>query len=152
MSQKKFGQFRLAVWWVKGGRYEEYTERNLDAKDFREVIGEAIARVLRFAVSKGVAMVLKERLRQFKKGYDAAHDATHEADGQLADAAYMILFDHTQGPGCVDDDDEPDGWHQALALKLRKAEPVERLKVAGALLAAEIDRLEVLPTPPASRG
>jgi hypothetical protein len=89
----------------------------------------------------GLDDVAVERYRQIDyEGYGAAHDDTH-VDGELASAAYCILFEHTQGPGCVDDEDEPDDWIQALALKLRSVEPMRRLTVAAALLVAEIDRL-----------
>lgn len=84
-----------------------------------------------------IELIAAERARQCAKGYDAAE----EGNGQLADAAYMLLFEHLQGPGCVDEGDDLDGWGQALAVKLRHAEPVRRLVVAAALLAAEIDRL-----------
>jgi hypothetical protein len=86
-------------------------------------------------------LIAEERHRQIAKGYDAAHDDAH-ANGEIADAAGMILFEHTQGPGCIADDDEPDDWMQALALKLRHADPQHRLVVAGALIAAEIERLQ----------
>lgn len=99
---------------------------------------------LRAALEGGVALIAAERQRQREKGYDAAHDASVEDAGQLADAAYMVLFEHTQGPGCVDDEDEPEGWEQALALKMRTANPIRRLTVAAALIAAEIDRLAAL--------
>jgi hypothetical protein len=89
----------------------------------------------------GVALIAEERRRQVQdEGWSPAHDDTHD-DGELVDAAYCVLYEHAQGPGCVDDDDEPDGWEQALALKMRHADPIRRLVVVGALVAAEIDRL-----------
>jgi len=94
----------------------------------------------------GVERIAAERLRQeTAEGYTAAHDDTH-TDGEMAAAAYCLLFEHTQGPGCVDDEDEPEDWVQALALKMRHADPVRRLEVAGALIAAEIDRLQRRPS------
>lgn len=83
--------------------------------------------------------VATERRKQIAKGYDSQHDDKHDA-GELAAAAYQLLFLDTQGEGCRDLD-EPDGWIDELAASLR-SDRRRRLVVAAALIVAEIERLD----------
>ena len=47
MSQKKFGQLHIKVWFPEpeGGRYEEYTTQNRSGEEFREIVNQMIARL-----------------------------------------------------------------------------------------------------------
>ena len=80
----------------------------------------------------GIERIRAERQRQLLK-YDAEHDAQHE-DCELAIAAAWLISG--LGP-------HPD-WAEALAEKYDHGEEewLQTLAVAGALIAAEIDRLQ----------
>jgi hypothetical protein len=98
---------------------------------------------------RGALMIAVERLRQIDElGWSAEHDDEHENNGQLI-AAAMCYARHVwlhDGPDADPDItwpwySEDDGaefiewWHPS-------ADPVRNLVKAGALIAAEIDRLE----------
>ncbi len=94
----------------------------------------------------GVELIAEERQRQIEKeGWTAEHDAQHTS-GELADAgAYYALTDETIG--FIDDNWGNDRslhiW--PFDLKWRKRTPENRireLQKAGALIAAEIDRIQ----------
>ena len=89
---------------------------------------------------RGIDLIFAERLRQEKeKGYDAAHDDRH-AKGELADFALAIL----NGADPADYDD-PESWVTEAYAHLHAKyahDPICRLAIAGALIAAEIDRLQ----------
>lgn len=92
----------------------------------------------------GVDLIFRERLRQIhEKRYDAAHDDTR-ADGSLIDSAKLILGDDDgeldPDLDCGDEDD----WAYPLAKHVHEKyadDPIRRLAIAGAMIAAEIDRL-----------
>lgn len=73
-------------------------------------------------------------------GFDATHAKAHE----LADAAACLLLELTQGPGLAVDGElgPPTTWVSTLAVRLRGEPPLRVLQVAGALIAAEMDRLQ----------
>jgi hypothetical protein len=103
----------------------------------------------------GVRLIALERVRQvMEKGYDAKHDDQH-TDGAIAEAAGCILIDLAGGTHITDlelEHDDDATWPERLAAHvLRKygEDPVRRLSIAGALIAAEIDRLRRLETPAA---
>ncbi len=97
----------------------------------------------------GIESIAAERLRQInKEGFNADHDAQHEGNElALAAAAYAVypitLFRvrHGRYDGTTIEDCWPDywdsGWDGRDDFDRRK-----RLVVAGALIAAEIDRLD----------
>lgn len=92
----------------------------------------------------GAALIAAERLRQILvKGYDAAHDDEH-GDGSLLHAALLILLDETGHTlSGVDPPDRNGPWPDQLLLHVRKkyvGDAVQRLAIAGALVAAEMDR------------
>ena len=94
----------------------------------------------------GAELILQERIRQiFKKNYDAAHD-DERADGSLLHAALLILCDETGHALAGVDPPDPNGpWPDALLLHVSEKyaeNPVKRFTIAGALIAAEIDRLQ----------
>jgi hypothetical protein len=90
-------------------------------------------------VTAGVEAIAAVRDAQIAQGYDAAHDDAIEGDGQLGDAAAWLLSwggKHNVGTA-------PE-WATTLGNKYRYQEgsrPVV-LAHAGALIAAEIDRLK----------
>lgn len=90
----------------------------------------------------GSELIAAERLRQIhEKGYDAAHDDRHDY-GVLAIIAAGLAVQHTDAT--VSDprlrvDGRSDVWD--LAQKHRY-DHIRCLTIAGALIAAEIDRLQ----------
>lgn len=93
-------------------------------------------------MTTGLDEIFNERLRQIKeKGWTAEHDDTH-ADGSLAEAAEMLLE-----PGDLDPDiwDVSGSWAYEFAVHARQkysGDLIHRLAIAGALIAAEIDRIK----------
>lgn len=104
------------------------------------------------AVSDGVSLIAAERKRQVEKeGWDATHDDTH-VRGEMAITAACYAVEGTAAVVTVDgceawpwgSCDDKRNWHG----------PVRRLVIAGALIAAEIDRLSradrLVPSPEGS--
>lgn len=88
----------------------------------------------------GVALIADERLRQIKvEGWTPEHDDAHE-DGELADAAscyaYVSNYEHPEGVRV------PEDWPWDRKWWKPSANPIRNLVKAGALIAAEIDRLQ----------
>lgn len=87
--------------------------------------------------SNGISCIIAERARQiYDKGYDAAHDDAH-ADGSIATCAGLIALDDP-------DLGVDDGWEDTTAehvLTKYAGDRIRQLSIAGALIAAEIDRL-----------
>lgn len=81
----------------------------------------------------GVISIYKERLEQIEKhGFDALHDDNeYHKNGQLTNAAHFALT--LQG--------WPEGWDDDYKQKIVEKSYINRLIVAGAFIAAEIDRL-----------
>lgn len=81
----------------------------------------------------GIELIAKEREEQIKKhGYDENHDEEHK-DGQIIEAVIAVLDINCMG--------FPYGWedfNEKVTMKPYK----EKLIIAGALIAAEIDRLQ----------
>lgn len=93
-------------------------------------------------MKSGIEHIFQERMSQLDKhNWTPDHDDTHRA-GQLAIIAATLCVWGTDAT--VEDPEEDfgsanDPW--GLEQKL-KGDPIHRLKVAGALIAAEIDRLQ----------
>jgi len=93
----------------------------------------------------GVEMIAAERRRQAEvEGWTAAHDDTH-ARGEMALAAAVYatpvpLFEKRERRGVVEFADAWP-WHPRWD-KREKHERLKQLAIAGALIAAEIDRLQ----------
>jgi hypothetical protein len=86
----------------------------------------------------GTELITHERDRHAVK-YDADHDDEH-CDGELVDAAEcLLMIKSNYGPR--------DDW----GLVEKHPDRVEQLTIAGALLAAEIDRLQRIPKTPDDR-
>lgn len=87
----------------------------------------------------GIELITEERKKQIEKhGRTAMHDAQNNDFGQLKDAAIMLMDGY---PSQDEDNSEPFKWNEAAWSKLTEKPKVERLIIAGALIAAEIDRL-----------
>lgn len=88
-------------------------------------------------MKSGVELIADERREQIEKhGYDLTHDLEHEADGQLIVAAQAAILGN--------DAAFPAGWELVAVQKICDKPVKERLIIAGALIAAELDRLNNL--------
>lgn len=91
----------------------------------------------------GIELIAEERQRQIEvEGWTAEHDAIANNDSQLSQAAwcYIVEADYrdSAGPG-----DAPSGWPwDAKWWKPTPDDRIRELQKAGALIAAEIDRLQ----------
>lgn len=94
-------------------------------------------------MNEGVRRIAVERERQIhEKGFSREHDRTEHADGSLGDLAGMVLAAAIGGYGPDDvenDEDRVAGWCAHILAK--HTGYLRRLEIAGALIAAEIDRL-----------
>jgi len=95
----------------------------------------------------GIQLIEKERQEQIEKhGRDSGHDAQHNDDFQLSHAASW-LAPESWGCNSADDvikDQCPLGWDAEIWAKMVRKPYRERLIIAGALIAAEIDRLAIV--------
>ena len=88
------------------------------------------------AVKTGCLLIVEERFRQRTvEGWTAEHDDTHD-NGEMAIEAANLAADGTDATVCPE---FIDGW--GLARKHR-GNRIRQLVIAGALIAAEIDRLQ----------
>lgn len=83
----------------------------------------------------GVELIAEERQEQIEKhGFDETNDKHYKSE-ELKRAAVFVLTG--------DDEWYPRTWSSWFGVKMdSKTDPIERLKIAGALIAAEIDRLQ----------
>lgn len=94
-------------------------------------------------IKTGIELVADERQEQIvKHGYDKQFVEGHPeyyAAGEMAFVAEMLIaIDHEDG---IDPSIYPDGWEEDCERMLGKCR-VDRLIIAGALIAAEIDRIQ----------
>jgi len=91
----------------------------------------------------GVELIAQEREEQIEKhGYDVQKDIKYYSDRQLVKAALFVLTEKTEI--------YPSNWDTWFLENMSKKRSsmtareyeLERLKIAGALIAAEIDRLQ----------
>lgn len=102
-------------------------------------------------MNTGLLFIEQERLRQItQEGFSLEHDLRTSAHGQLAMAAacyaapeaiYAFRAEAAGGTECVDA--WPPGWNKAWD-KRKKHSRIKQLAIAGALIAAEIDRLQAM--------
>ena len=91
------------------------------------------------AVTSGIDLIVDERRRQVEsEGWTPEHDDGH-ADGSLVEAAYLIVEKLTTTP--LSGASWPHELSEHVARKYAD-DPIRRLTIAGALIAAEIDRLQ----------
>ena len=92
----------------------------------------------------GIENVIFERGRQLGKGWN--DQAAQNANSELATCAEYILADYVE-----DTSMEPDDWPIDRSIKVKNkygADYVSRLRIAAALIAAEIDRIQLLALTP----
>lgn len=91
----------------------------------------------------GVLLIAEERKRQFEKEkWSAEHDATHDG-GQLATAAACYTLTPRYKREVKEGKETPKNWPwQSKWWKPTPKDRVRELVKAGALIAAEIDRLQ----------
>ena len=96
--------------------------------------------------SEGAVRIMDERMRQImQEGYGDAHDDEH-ANGQLTAAALSyaaLAVAQAEGKDYIRSKMPPIWWppHWSPAFWKPSADPIRNLEKAGALIAAEIDRL-----------
>lgn len=84
--------------------------------------------------ANGLNAIAKERTEQIKKhGFNAEHDDQHLND-ELSEAATYCLTE--------DPNDFPTEWDLKWMKQIHSKPYRERLAIAGALIAAEIDRID----------
>lgn len=89
----------------------------------------------------GIELIAQERQEQIEKhGKTVQSDVEINDHGQLVDASLQLLsVEYNEG---WDSYDTPDGWDKEIMAKMIYKPLKERLIIAGALIAAEIDRLQ----------
>lgn len=81
----------------------------------------------------GIELIATERQEQLKKhGFDVTND-TYYSKNELVKAAMFALNPNAFA--------WPQGWDRHFEEKIRGKDRVSQLKVAGAFIAAEIDRI-----------
>lgn len=96
----------------------------------------------------GIENVIFERARQIGKGFN--DQAKENADCQLVECAGYILGDYIED-ACVGNEDTPNEWPQDRAIHVKNKYGLDyvcRLRIAAALIAAEIDRIQLLALQP----
>lgn len=124
------------------------------APDFIARLVKDRTRKMHYLAGEGARRIVRERIRQKAvEGWTSEHDAQH-LEGELAVAAacyavHRVEIDHI--PVSVEMASGGDAWPWSKAWdKRNKHNRVRRLEIAGALIAAEIDRLETNPQPTAA--
>jgi len=91
-------------------------------------------------LNHGVAEIAGERKRQIEEGWTPEHDDDTHCSGELASAAVVLTLSCESDVQALDDDEYAPEW--AFGLRRKYAyDRRRRLIIAGALIAAEIDRL-----------
>lgn len=94
-------------------------------------------------MKSGIELIAQERQEQLEKHKRTVdHDAAFNTDNQLLDAASVLSMDAPQEILDFHKDDPPIGWNEETWSHMLDKPYVERLTIAGALIAAEIDRVQ----------
>lgn len=89
----------------------------------------------------GIELITQERKEQIEKhARTLIYDVINNEDRQLVWGAVQ-LFSKEFGYA-TDPDDKPEGWDRKIWEKMQGKSYKERLIIAGALIAAELDRLQ----------
>jgi len=89
----------------------------------------------------GIKLIEKERKEQIEKhGYSLENDKALNCHEQLSLVASILCLPDALGCGNIE---VPFGWDKEVFNKMINKPYEERLVIAGALIAAEIDRLEI---------
>lgn len=87
-------------------------------------------------INSGIDLIATERSQQLNlHGFTVKDDVFHNSEGQLAYAAEVLLRSNPDGFKM------PEGWKGAIWNKMINKPRKERMVIAGALIAAELDRL-----------
>lgn len=85
----------------------------------------------------GIELIAEERIEQmYKHGYDLDHDAMH-IHGELRKYAALLCVQGTDAKIIENGEEMEDEWNLIIRTS---DDDIHRLKVIGALIAAEIDR------------
>lgn len=85
-------------------------------------------------MKSGIEIIRNERKEQREKhGYDSAHDDQHINSEMVKFAVFCITGYDVHYPS---------NWDTSHKLKIFKKDRVDQLGIAGAMIAAEIDRLQ----------
>lgn len=89
----------------------------------------------------GIELIAAERQEQIEKhGRTIEKDVQQNDNEQLSHGALLLLsVDYEEG---IDSESYPDGWDHEICANMIRKPYKERLIIAGALIAAEIDRLQ----------
>lgn len=134
-------------------------EALLDAKGVQGLVGALLGWLAeKHPATTGlgcIGMIAAERASQIRNGRTPEHDADKNRDGELACAAihyaaptgtrvaFVATSQGMTGPNFATSDAWPRGWKLS-----KRGDRIDRLVMAGALIAAEIDRLTLaLPEP-----
>jgi len=92
-----------------------------------------LAQKIEHSLSSGAGMIVEERIKQIKvNGFDGNHDdSEHHQHEELKHAAMFLLTG--------DENYYPDNWIPEWKEKFSKKTKIQKLIVAGALIAAQID-------------
>jgi hypothetical protein len=88
----------------------------------------------------GIELIAQERKEQIEKHqYSRKHDEMINDNGQLIDAAIQLLaVEYNEG---WDSYNTPSGWNKDIMARMINKTRRQRLIIAGALIAAELDRI-----------
>lgn len=91
----------------------------------------------------GIELIAQERKEQIEKhGRTIAKDVDFNYNKELSWMAEMLLAtEHEEG---IDPEIYPDGWDKDICSYMLSKSYKERLIIAGALIAAELDRLMII--------
>lgn len=95
----------------------------------------------------GCIMFRHERYKQIDKGYDVHYDVEHNSDYELAIGAQLIAFTPNEGMDMTDRYEmlvKLTGWEPYFCETVLEKDYKDRLRIAGALLAGEYDRITYL--------
>lgn len=91
----------------------------------------------------GIELIAQERKEQIEKhGRTVERDIKENPSGELYLAALALMYKTAYW------EDLPGAWNRQICENMANKSHKERMIIAGALIAAEIDRLNALPTPP----
>lgn len=97
-------------------------------------------------MNTGIELIAEERQRQLNKGWSREHDTIEHAYADLAVVAAVVLCNGTDATVVDPLGRDQDPWG---LLKRHRNNRVRQLMIAGALIAAEIDRVQERDATPA---
>jgi hypothetical protein len=132
---------------VEGGHLAVASEWTCDSFlalcGLRVHVGKLVEKDAGVVQLDAVDLISDERTMQRLRGYDEAHDREKHGDGSMLDFAEMLLVASSFEPAQPPELDKNDWVSKATihACKKHGHNKVKLLQIAGALIAAEIDRL-----------